>query len=64
MWERIEKDEICVEHYGASFEIEVYYRIQFTTIEALHEAVLSVAEADDEGAKIGDEILGDEEFER
>jgi len=32
--------------------------------EALHEAVLNVAEVADEGAKIGYEILGDEEFER
>ncbi len=62
--ERFPNHEISVEHYGASFEIEVYYRIQFTTIEALHEAVLSVAEVADEGAKIGYEILGDEEFER
>ena len=62
--EKFPDHEISVEHYGASFEIEVYYQIRFTTIEALHEAVLSVAEVADEGARIGYEMLGDEEFER
>ena len=61
--EKFPKHEISVEHYGASFEIEVYYEIEFTTIEALHEAVLSVAEVADEGAGIGYEMLG-EDFER
>ena len=61
--EKFPNHEISVEHYGASFEIEVYYEIEFTTIEALHEAVLSVAEVADEGAGIGYEMLG-EDFER
>ena len=62
--EKFPNHEISVEHYGASFEIEVYYKIRLTTIEALHEAVLSVAEVADEGARIGYEMLGEEEFER
>ena len=55
--------DIQVEHYGASFELDIYYEIPFTTIEALHEAVLNVAEVADEGARIGYEMLG-EDFER
>ena len=43
--------------------LRVYYEIEFTTIEALHEAVLSVAEVADVGAGIGYEMLG-EDFER
>ena len=62
--EKFPKHEISVEYYGASYEIEVYYRIQYTTVEALHEAVMSVAKVADEGARIGYEMLGDEEFER
>lgn len=61
--EKFPDHHIQVEHYGASFELDVYYEIPFTTIEALHEAVLTVAEVADEGARIGYEMLG-EEFER
>ena len=60
--EKFPQHEISVEHYGASFEIDVYYEIEYTTIESLHEAVLSVAEVADEGAGIGYEMLG-EDFE-
>ena len=55
--------EIRVEQYCASFEIDVYHRIKYTSVEALHEAVLGVAGVVDEGARIGRETLG-EDFER
>ena len=55
--------EITVEHYGASFEIEVYHEVEYTTVVALHEHVLGVAHIADTGAGIGKEMLG-ENFER
>ena len=55
--------EITVEHYGASFEIEVYLEVEYTTTDALHEHVLGVAHVADVGAGIGKEMLG-EDFER
>ena len=55
--------DIRVERYGGSFEIEIYHEIEFTTIDELHEHVLGVAAATDEGARIGYEMLG-EDFER
>ena len=61
--EKFPNHDIQVEHYGGSFELEVYYKIEYTTIAALHEAALSVAEVADEGARIGYEMLG-EDFER
>lgn len=55
--------EITVEYYGASFEIEVYLEVEYTTVGALHENVLGVAQVADVGAGIGREMLG-EDFER
>ena len=55
--------DIQVEHYGGSFELDIYHEIEYTTIASLHEAVLGVAEVADEGARIGYEMLG-EDFER
>lgn len=61
--ERCPGYEITVEHYGASFEIEVYLEVEYTTVDALHENVLGVAQVADLGAGIGKEMLG-ENFER
>ena len=61
--EKFPGHDIQVEHYGGSFELEIYYEIEYTTIDALHEAVLSVAAVADEGARIGYDMLG-EDFER
>lgn len=55
--------EIFVEHFGASFELDIYDQHQYTTIENLHQRVLRIAEAVDAGAGIGKEMLGDD-FER
>ncbi len=55
--------DITVEHYGASFEIEVYHEVEYTTAEVLHEQVIGVAHVADTGAGIGKEMLG-EDFER
>lgn len=62
--EKFPNHDIHVELYGGSFEIDIYYEIDYSTIEALHEAVLSVAEVVDEGVKIAREMLEEEEFER
>ena len=56
--------DIRPERYGGSFELEVYKEIEFKSIEDLHEHVCRVAEAADEGAKIGYEMLGKDSFER
>ena len=61
--ERCPGYEITVEHYGVSFEIEVYLEVEYTTVEALHEHVIGVAHVADVGAGIGREMLG-EDFER
>ena len=55
--------EIRVEHYGASFELDIYDEHQFTTIEDLHQRILLIAQVVDYGARIGKEMLGDD-FER
>ena len=55
--------EIIVENYGASFGIEVYHEMKYTTAEALPEHVLGVAHVADSEAGIGKEMLGDS-FER
>ena len=55
--------DTIVEHYGASFELDVYDEHKFTTIEDLHQRVLRIAEVVDYGAAIGKEMLGDD-FER
>ena len=55
--------DIIVEHYVASFEVEIYDEHKYTTIEDLHQRVLRIAEVVDYGAGIGREMLG-EDFER
>lgn len=50
--------DIRPEKYGGAFEIEIYHSITFKNIEDLHEHVLRVAKAADEGAGIGYEMLG------
>ena len=54
--------DIVVEKYSI-FEIVVYKWIQFDSIDALHQEVLSMATVVDEGARLGKEMLG-EDFER
>ena len=55
--------DIAVEHYGASFEIDVYYEVEYESAEELHRHVLGVAHVVDVGAGIGKEMLG-KDFER
>ena len=54
------KFDIRPEHYGASFELTIYWEIKYKDIQDLHERVLAIANVVDIGAGIGKEMLGDE----
>lgn len=56
--EKCPEYQIEVEHYGASFEIEIYHNIELTSVEELHKQVLGVAQVVDIGVGIGKEMLG------
>ncbi|MBQ8707020.1 MAG: hypothetical protein IJ523_02895 [Succinivibrionaceae bacterium] len=58
--ERSGSDDIVVERYGEKFELDIYHTIQYTGIEALHQAVLDVAHVADFGFGIGKEMLGEQ----
>ena len=62
---RLQYPEINIQvyHYGASFELDISDKCQFTTIEDLHQRILLIAQVVDYGARIGKEMLGDD-FER
>ncbi len=61
--EKYPGENIVVEKYGGSFELDIIRDVEYTTIEELHKNVMAVTDIVDEGARIGYEMLG-EDFDR